>query len=448
MIGKSPDQSQRDLFRPLLSDFIDMKHELVLLAQKIDWKLFEKTFAPLYSDKGQPAMPVRLMVGCLLLKHLYNLGDETLAKAWVRDPYMQYFCGEAHFLHRFPFDPSDFVHFRKRIGQEGVNAIFRHSVELFGKAAEEELMVSDTTVQGNNTEFPTDAGLYKKVIDGCNRIAGKEGIAQRQSYVRVSKDLVRTCFNARHPKRRKAAAAARRKLRTIAGRQVRELLRTLSDEARERHRGKLALFIRVLRQERKDKGKVYSLHKPHTACIAKGKASHEYEFGNKVGIITTSKRQIIVAVKAFEGNPHDSKTIDPLLEQMERNGLKRPRRLAYDRGGRGPKELRGVEIITPGKPRKSDSPYQKAKKRHPFRRRAAIEPLIGHLKKDNRMQDNFLWGAASPTVNAMLAATAWNLKKLMKELVKALLRLFELVIYGSLLTKNPQKLQSQLVNAL
>jgi len=147
----------------------------------------------------------------------------------------------------------------------------------------------------------------------------------------------------------------------------------------------------------------------------------------KVGIISTAKRQIIVAVKAFMGNPHDSKTIEPLLEQMEANGRRLPEEIAYDRGGRGRKEIHGVKILTPGKPLKTDTPYRKAKKRKPFRRRAAIEPLIGHLKTDHRMQDNFLWGSVSSTVNAMLAATAWNLKKLMRELVKALLTLIRVL---------------------
>jgi len=146
----------------------------------------------------------------------------------------------------------------------------------------------------------------------------------------------------------------------------------------------------------------------------------------KVGIISTAKRQIIVTVKAFMGNPHDSKTIEPLIEQMEANGRRLPEEIAYDRGGRGRKEIRGVKILTPGKPLKADTPWQKAKKRKPFRR-AAIEPLIGHLKKDHRMQDNFLWGSASSTVNAMLAATAWNLKKLMKELLQALLCLIRVL---------------------
>src|SRR5690554_8064354 len=75
MLGNSPEK-QAELFRPLLTDFIDPNHKLVLLAKKIDWQYFENEFSNLYSDKGRPAMPIRLMVGIHILKHLYNLGDE------------------------------------------------------------------------------------------------------------------------------------------------------------------------------------------------------------------------------------------------------------------------------------------------------------------------------------------------------------------------------------
>lgn len=109
MKGTLPEQSQRELFHPILCDIIDPKHELALLANKIDWDYFEKTFSPLYSNVGKPAAPIRLMVGCLLLKQMENLGDETLAQQWVRYPYMQYFCGMKCFEHHFPFDPSDIV---------------------------------------------------------------------------------------------------------------------------------------------------------------------------------------------------------------------------------------------------------------------------------------------------------------------------------------------------
>jgi transposase, IS5 family len=416
MIGKTPDQDQRDMFSPLLSDFIDMGHELVLLANKIDWNYFEKEFAEHYSKVGQPAMAVRLMVGSLMLKRIYNLGDETLAKAWVRDPYMQYFCGEARFQHRFPCDPSDFVHFRKRIGEAGVEKIFHYSVSLHGKAAQSKMVLSDTTVQENNTTFPTDAKLAKKVIDKCNAIAQKEGIQQRQTYVRVSKQLLRDTHNSKHPRRRKKATKAMRKLKTLAGRQLRELERKLPEDLLEHYEKELELYWKVLLQQRNDKNKIYSLHKPFTACIAKGKAHKQYEFGNKTGLITTGKELIITAIKTFEGNPHDSKTIGPLLDQMEAGIGHTPQELIYDRGGKGPRQIGDTTISTPGRPLKRDSEYEKRKKRQKFRRRAAIEPVIGHLKTDFRMGQNYLWGENSPQINAFLAATGWNLKKMMRKL--------------------------------
>lgn len=221
MIGKSSVQNQRNLFSPLLKEFINLNHELALLSDRIDWKYFEDIFSSLYSKTGKPAIPVRLMVGSLMLKRIYNLGDETLCEAWIRDPYMQYFCGMAHFEHKFPCDPSDFVHFRKRIGEAGVEEIFAYSVLLHGKSAREKVMLSDITVSENNTTFPTDAKLAKKIIDKCNAIAQKQEIDQRQSYTKTSKQLLRDTHNSTHPKRRKKAKRSGQKLKTIAGRLIR-----------------------------------------------------------------------------------------------------------------------------------------------------------------------------------------------------------------------------------
>lgn len=423
MIGKSPNQQQTNLFSPLLSDFIDMNHELVKLADRLDWKYFELEFSQFYSEVGQPSVPIRMMVGCLLLKQMHNLGDETLAKAWVRDPYMQYFCGEAHFQHKFPFDPSDFVHFRKRIGEEGFQKIFRQSVLIHGKDALEQVQLSDTTVQGNNITFPTDAKLYKKIIDSCNKIATENGLHQRQTYVRISKQLLRDCYNPNHPKRKKRARASLSKLRTIAGRLLREIMRELQPQVLEQKRSEIEVFDKILKQTKNSSNKIYSLHKPFTKCISKGKAHKPYEFGHKVGITIGAKKLIITSVETFEENLHDSKTIEPLIEQMESNKFKKPKEIIYDRGGRGKSEIKGVKISIPSKSLKTDSQYQKNKKRKKFRRRAAIEPVIGHLKSDLRMAENYLLSKSSLKFNALLSATAWNLKKWMQKAISWLLKI-------------------------
>lgn len=416
MIGKSPDQKQREIFRPLLTEFIDMNHELVLLSHQINWKYFEKEFSEFYSNTGQPAIPVRLMVGCMILKRLYNLGDESLPESWKMNPYMQYFCGEAHFQHDFPFDPSDFVHFRKRIGEAGIEKIFKHSVELHGKQAKSKMVLSDTTVQENNTSFPTDAKLARKVIDKCNAIATEEGIQQRQTYKRISKQLLRDTYNPGHPKRRRKAKQSQRRLRTLAGRQLRELGRLLSKEALDKYAEQLQLYWKAIEQKKLDKNKVYSLHKPFTSCIAKGKPHKPYEFGNKVGLLINPKSLVILGIDAFEGNPHDSQTIEPLLNQVKKNFHYQPQEVVYDRGGRGRKQINGVEISTPAKPLKFDNQYTRLKKRKKFRRRAAIEPVIGHLKQHFRMGQNYLHGYNSSKINAMMAAAGWNFKKLMQKI--------------------------------
>ena len=426
MLGKLQ-ENHRELFRTRLEDLINPHHELALLAKKIDWDYFEREFSVYYSDKGAPSVPIRTMVGCLMLKHLYNLSDEKLPEYWVRDVYFQHFCGGVFFEHTFPFDPSDFVHFRKRVGEAGIEKIFAYSVHLHGAevAKQAKFVLSDTTVQENNTTFPTDAKLCKKVIDKCNAIAKEAGICQRQRFTRESKQLVRQAYNGKHPKRAKGAKKAQKRLKTIANKLLRELERKMTTAQKEFHRKDFELYKRAVNQQKNDKNKVYSLHKPFTQCIAKGKPHKQYEFGNKAGMITSGKKgkKIILAIRAFLENLYDGHTIEPLLNQMKTNEISLPKELAYDRSGKGKPEIEGVRIIIPSPPKKSDTPYQKQAKRRKCRARAAIEPIIGHLKSDFRMQQNYLWGEEGIQINALMAATAWNLKRMMETLREKFLQL-------------------------
>jgi IS5 family transposase len=128
MLKKLPVQPQLEMFKTVLTSFIHPEHELCLLAKKIDWKDLEEEFAPLYGKVGRPSIPIRTIVGLLLLKQMYNLGDETVVERYLENPYWQHFCGEVYFQYKLPFDPSDFVHFRHRIGPEGMEKIFKASI--------------------------------------------------------------------------------------------------------------------------------------------------------------------------------------------------------------------------------------------------------------------------------------------------------------------------------
>ena len=77
---------------------------------------------------------------------------------------------------------------------------------------------------------------------------------------------------------------------------------------------------------------------------------------------------------------------------MKTNKIRLPKELAYDRGGKGKSEINGVKIIIPSSPKNTDTQYEKQQKRKKCRSRAAIEPIIGHLKSDYRLQQNYLWG--------------------------------------------------------
>jgi IS5 family transposase len=269
------------------------------------------------------------------------------------------------------------------------------------------------------------------VIDKCNKIAEKEGIKQRQRYTRESKQLVRDTYNGKHPKRAKQARKAKKRLKTIANIQLRELERKMNEAQKKRYAEDFELYNRAVNQQKNDKDKVYSLHKSFTRCIAKGKPHKQYEFGNKVGLVTTGKKgkKIITAIKAFLDNPFDGHTIEPLLDQMDNNELKLPEELVYDRGGKGRAEINGVKIITPNKPKASDTAYLKQQKRKKFRARAGIEPIIGHLKTDFRMAQNYLLGEKGIQINAFMAATAWNLKKMMQKLKEEFLCLTFRVLF-------------------
>lgn len=317
MLGKQDKTPQLNIFETLLERFINLEHELVILSKKIDWETIEKDFSVYYSKIGRPSVPIRRMVGLLLLKHIYNLSDEAIIARWVENPYWQYFSGEKVFQTQKPFDPTDFIHFRKRIGKAGAEKLLKVSVNLFGKEAQEKEVLIDSIVQEKNITYPTDSKQYKKIIKKINAIAKKEGVKLRQSYTRILKQLMISQRFHNHPKRRKKAKAALRKLRTIAGRQLRDIQRQLSLEQQKQYRELFVIFNKILTQKKDDKNKVYSIHEPDVSCIAKGKEAKKFEFGNKTGIVLTKTSKILVGAIAFQNNPYDGHTLEEHLEQTE-----------------------------------------------------------------------------------------------------------------------------------
>ena len=413
MLPRPSKNTQQNLFHSQLRDMLDSNDSLVALAERIEWDELESSFEKYYSDEGRPAKPIRLMIGLLLLKQLKDISDEELILQWKQNPYYQYFCGFGEFQIAYPCHPTDLVYFRKRIGKEGVEKIFEISVKMHGKDAEEKQVIVDTTVQEKDVTYPTDGKLAIKMIRHLHRIAQTEKIQLRRTYVKEIKGHRISLRFFRHPKKIKKARAAMKRLETIAGILMRDISRNLNEQKLSEYLKTFELFQKVIDQKQKDKGKIYSLHEPHIYAIAKGKDHKKYEYGTKASIVTTKQSGIIVGVAAHPNNEHDSKTLKAALQSANANRTLPVKEAICDRGYRGAKEVEGAVISIPGIPLKRDTAYQKEQKRKKFKRRAAIEPVIGHLKSDHRLSRNYLKGFIGDEINLLLAASAFNLKKWM-----------------------------------
>ena len=400
-------------FYSTFEEQLNHAHPLFILSHQIRWNLFEEAFNKYYSqDFGAPSKPIRMMVSLLILKHVRNLSDESVVEQWAENAYYQYFSGEKVFASKQPCVATELVEFRKRIGEEGIELIFKESIRINGKDGEENDATTDTTVQEKNITYPTDSKLHKKIINKCRKISERENLVLRQSYTQTVKKLSLDQRFRNHPKNYGKARKADRKIKTIAGRLVRELERLLTPGSM--HQNSLDLFKRVLAQKREDKQKIYSLHEPHVQCISKGKEHKKYEFGSKVSIITTKNSGVIIGALNIPKNDYDAHTLTPALEQQQKLTGRILKNNFVDRGYRGVTNVLGTNIIIP-KIKSSDSKYQKEKLRKGFRRRAAIEPRIGHLKADHRLSRNFYTGIRGDNINVMLAASAMNFKRMMNK---------------------------------
>lgn len=425
------------IFEVALESFIDMNQELVLLSRQIDWAEVESEFAEYYcADNGRPSVPIRTMVGMMLLKSIYNLSDEGVVARWVENPYMQYFTGEKVFQKRPPMNPIDMTKFRKRIGEKGAEKIFKLS--LMVNAKEMKQVMIDSTVQEKNITFPTDAKLYRKIVARVLKVSKREGIDLRRTYTREMKALKLKVRFMNHPTRMKEGRKSVKRMRTIARAMVNDMARKM-DAFQLRQYGKdIELYLRVINQERSDKNKVYSLHEPEVECISKGKEHKKYEFGNKSAIAKTGSG-LIVSALAFRGNPYDGHTLSAHWEQIRRLTGYTPEEMLTDRGYRGRKTVGDTEISIPTAGSSGWSYYQKQKARNKFRKRAGIEPVIGHLKSDHRMMRNYLKGTLGDAINTLMAAAAYNMRHWMNRnalssfgfWLKTQIRSLENVLFGN-----------------
>lgn len=431
-MSKPRDERQKDLFRPALDQIIDMGHPLVRLAQEIDWSFLEQRFASVCeAGPGQPPLPARLVAGLFILKHTHSLSDEALCARWLENPYYQYFCGEQVFRHELAFERSSMSRWRGRLGEENLEALLQESLSVAHKTGaletkDLERVVADTTVQPKAIAHPTDARLMYRAIEKLVALAKREEVPLRQSYLRVGKRAAIMVGRYIHAHQFKRARRMLRFLRTRLGRLIRDIGRKIDgDQVLE------ALFIPLLslasqvrHQDWHQRGpKIYALHAPEVECIGKGKARTPYEFGCKVSVATpvTSPKggQFVLHAKALHGNPYDGHTLGPIIADLERLTGVETRRIHVDKGYRGHNHPHRFRVWISGQVRRVTASI-----RREMRRRAAVEPVIGHLKAEHRMGRNYLKGPEGDRINAVLAAAGYNFSLLLRwlaELLRALI---------------------------
>jgi len=420
--SNSHSDPQGDLFKVELEAIIDPDYPLARMAGQIDWAFFERELGAHFCEtNGAPAKPVRLMVGLHYLKHAYNLSDEQTVLRWVENPYWQYFCGMKWFASALPIDPSSMTRWRKKIGEQGAETLLAQSIATglktgAVKPASLDKINVDTTVQEKAVIFPTDARLYYKMREKLVRLAERSQIKLRQSYRRVARRALIMVGRYGRVRRKKLLLRETRRLKSYLRKVTADVMRKIGE-----NQGLQTIFfetlmdaVRLLEQKNiPGCRKLYSVHAREVECIGKGKAHKKYEFGCKVSLVATSREGFVIGAQALHGNPYDGHTLRGALAQAGKlSGLELKGDVFVDLGYRGHDYEGPAKVNVVGRNLKG---IPKALARW-MKRRAAIEPAIGHMKNDGRLGRNFLLGKLGDKLNALLCACGHNLRLMLRRM--------------------------------
>jgi IS5 family transposase len=455
-----------DFFRARLDGMVDLRHPLAVLASRMPWSEIEAALAPAFAHKdrkgravegadmfgptlsvagagvsaaGRPRLPIRLMVSLLYLKHAFNESDESVVERWSENVVWQFFSGMEYYSPKLPCDPAQISRFRKILGEAGVEQLLKTTIEAAVamnavKKTEFERVIVDTTVQEKAIAHPTDARLLDVARQLLVRHAKRAGLGLKQTYERECQALRRRAGGYAHAKQFKRLKTVLKRQRTILGVLIREITRkmaatSLAEDVKSKLTTLLQRAERIRTQKTKDKNKLYAMHAPEVECIGKGKARKPYEFGVKASIAVTHGKGLVVGARTFPGNPYDGHTLAAQIEQtttlLESIGTK-PTTAVVDLGYRGvDDQVPGIEVIHRGKAKRLT-----AQQKGWLRRRQAVEPVIGHVKADHRMDRCWLKGAEGDALHAVLCAAGFNIRWLMRAILAQAVKAAKAFFFG------------------
>ena len=442
-----------DFFRSRIDAMINLSDPLAVLAKRLPWDLIETAVAAKFarqdragqtmegadlfgptalvvgggvSTGGRPKLPIRLMASLLYLKNCFNLSDEEVCSRWSENIVWQFFSGMEYYEHRLPCDATQIGRFRRAIGEDGLEQLLKATIDTAVaikavKPIELERVIVDTTVQEKAIAHPVDSRLMEVARHKVVSAAKRAGIQLKQTFAKEGRELRRKAAGYAHAKQFRRLKGTVKRQRTILGVVMREVRRKQAAPDFVAINAKavndLTMWLeraeRIRTQQTKDKNKLYALHAPEVECLAKGKARKPYEFGVKAAIVISHKAGLVMGARTFPGSPYDGHILSAVIEQATNLMQDLPakiKQIVVDLGFRGvDADNPGMEIIHRGKI-KSLSRQQKKW----LRRRQAVEPAIGHLKSDHRMDRCWLQGTLGDALHAVSCAAGFNLRWLMR----------------------------------
>ena len=446
-----------DFFRSRIDAMINLNDPLAVLATRLPWRQIEAAVSVKFehhnrtgevlkaqdmfgttetvigagrSNAGRPKLAIRLMASLLYLKHSFNLSDEELVIRWSENIVWQFFSGMAYYEHRLPCDATQIGRFRRDLGEEGLELLLKATIETAVaiqavQPKDLERVIVDTTVQEKAIAHPTDSRLLEIARHKVVSAAKRAGISLKQTFAKEGKTLRWKAGGYAHAKQFRRMRRVVKRQRTVLGIVMREVQRKMQIEgfapAHPKAASDLALWLeraeRIRTQQRGDKNKLYALHAPEVECIGKGKARKPYEFGVKSAVVVSHQHGLMLGARTFPGNPYDGHILSAVLEQtanLTQDLAVKLKHIVVDLGFRGvDADNPDKEIIHRGK-FKSLSTQQKGW----LKRRTAVEPAIGHLKSDHRMDRCWLQGALGDALHSISCAAGYNLRWLLRAIAR------------------------------